>query len=57
MTKERIAKFRRDYERLIPLGRIGKPEDVAGVVLFLVSNEADYITGQTINVDGGWRMD
>jgi 3-oxoacyl-(acyl-carrier-protein) reductase len=40
----------------IPLGRIGKPEDVAKVVLFLVSPEASYITGQTLCVDGGMEM-
>ena len=39
--------------RAIPLGRLGKPEDVAKVVRFLVSPEASYITGQTFGVDGG----
>ncbi|OLN33327.1 3-oxoacyl-[acyl-carrier-protein] reductase [Desulfosporosinus metallidurans] len=42
--------------RGIPLGRIGKPEDVAKVVRFLVSPEASYITGQTVCVDGGMEM-
>ncbi len=37
----------------IPLGRIETPEDVAGVVVFLASTDADYITGQAINVSGG----
>ena len=37
----------------IPLGRFGLPVDVANLVLFLVSDEANYITGQVINVDGG----
>ncbi len=40
----------------IPLGRFGKAEDVAKVVGFLVSPEADYITGQVINIDGGMVM-
>lgn len=40
----------------IPLGRLGTPEDVASVVLFLVSDAANYITGQTLNVDGGMVM-
>jgi 3-oxoacyl-[acyl-carrier protein] reductase len=40
----------------IPLQRFGKPEDVARVVAFLCSSEADYITGQVINVDGGMVM-
>ncbi len=37
----------------IPLGRLGKPEDVAALVAFLASSEADYITGSTFYVDGG----
>jgi 3-oxoacyl-[acyl-carrier protein] reductase len=41
---------------LIPLARLGRPEDVAGVVSFLVSGEADYITGQVIHVNGGLYM-
>ena len=40
----------------IPLGRAGTPEDVANAVLFLVSDDASYITGQVINVDGGMVM-
>ena len=37
----------------IPLGRFGKPEEVANVALFLVSDEARYVTGSIYNVDGG----
>jgi 3-oxoacyl-[acyl-carrier protein] reductase len=37
----------------IPLGRVGDPEDIADVVLFLASDAARYVTGQTIIVDGG----
>jgi len=40
----------------IPLGRLGTPEDVAAAVMFLVSDAANYITGQTVNVDGGMVM-
>jgi 3-oxoacyl-[acyl-carrier protein] reductase len=40
----------------IPLGRIGTPEDIAGVVAFLVSPAADYMTGQVIHVSGGMYM-
>jgi NAD(P)-dependent dehydrogenase (short-subunit alcohol dehydrogenase family) len=36
------------------VGRLGKPEDVTGAVLFLVSDAAQYVTGTTIIVDGGW---
>jgi len=40
----------------IPLKRAGSPEDVAGVVAFLCSPDSDFITGQTLNVDGGFEM-
>jgi len=39
----------------IAVGRLGKPEDVAALVLFLASDEAAYINGQVIRVDGGMR--
>ena len=41
---------------LIPLNRLGRPDDIASIVCFLLSDQADYITGQTINVDGGMVM-
>ncbi len=40
----------------IPLKRTGSPEEIAGVVAFFCSTDADYITGQTLNVDGGFEM-
>jgi NAD(P)-dependent dehydrogenase (short-subunit alcohol dehydrogenase family) len=40
----------------IPQGRLGTPEDVVGLVLFLCSDGARYLTGQAINVDGGKVM-
>ena len=40
----------------IPLRRMGKPEDVANVVAFLASDDAAYITGSVVNVDGGFFM-
>ena len=40
-----------------PLGRLGTPEDVTGAVLFLASDSASYITGGTIAINGGLRMD
>jgi 3-oxoacyl-[acyl-carrier protein] reductase len=42
------------YLKLIPIGRVGKPEDVANAVLFLASEESGYITGQVLPVTGGW---
>ncbi len=49
-------KLRETYRRAIPLGRLGKPEDIAGTVLFLSSDDADFITGQTLSVSGGLTM-
>ena len=40
----------------IPMARLGLPEDVANAVVFLASDEASYITGQTIHVNGGMAM-
>jgi 3-oxoacyl-[acyl-carrier protein] reductase len=53
MQAERSEEFIRAMERSVPLGRLGDPRDVAHSVLFLASDEAAYITGTTIVVDGG----
>lgn len=45
--------YRRRMERAIPMGRLGEPKDIASATLFLASDEASYITGQTLIVDGG----
>ncbi|MBC2907221.1 SDR family NAD(P)-dependent oxidoreductase [Streptomyces cupreus] len=42
------------YRRLVPLGRIGRPEEVARLALFLTSEDSSYITGQPFVIDGGW---
>jgi 3-oxoacyl-[acyl-carrier protein] reductase len=48
--------MREGLKKQIPLGRLGSPEDVAGLVVFLASDQASYITGQTFNCDGGMVM-
>jgi 2-hydroxycyclohexanecarboxyl-CoA dehydrogenase len=53
---ERGAKLRASLEKAIPLGRLGQPEDIAGMVTFLLSDEAGFIVGQTISVSGGLTM-
>ena len=56
MTNKLSDEQRKKLTDLIPMGRMGKPEDIAKVVGFLCSPEADYITGQVIAVDGGMTM-
>lgn len=56
MTSVLTDEQKAEMARTIPLGRAGQPQDVANVVLFLVSEEAAYITGQVLNVDGGMVM-
>ena len=56
MTESLAEQARNHFLSMIPLGRAGTPEDVSGVVAFLCSDAARYITGQTIVVDGGFFM-
>lgn len=49
-------KLRRAFERSVPLGRIGRPDDLPGAICFLASDDAAYITGQTLSVSGGLTM-
>jgi 3-oxoacyl-[acyl-carrier protein] reductase len=50
MTRERFD--RASIRRLVPMGRVGRPEEVAAVVSFLASEAAGYVSGQIIGVDG-----
>jgi 3-oxoacyl-[acyl-carrier protein] reductase len=57
MSTQWSEERRREIIASIPLGRLGKPEDVAEAVLFLVSDEASFITGEILDVNGGALMD
>ena len=53
MTREMAEEYRQKALEQIPLGRYGQPSEVARIAKFLVSEEAAYITGQVIQIDGG----
>jgi len=56
MTEVLPEKAKEDLKRMIPMERLGQPEDVAQAAFFLVSEASNYITGQVINVNGGIYM-
>jgi 3-oxoacyl-[acyl-carrier protein] reductase len=56
MTRALPEQIRLGYQGQIPLGRFGTVEDVAGAVVFLAGNQANYLTGQTLHVNGGLYM-
>ncbi|RKQ37451.1 3-oxoacyl-[acyl-carrier-protein] reductase [Oceanobacillus halophilus] len=56
MTEELSEEQKKAMLEMIPLAKLGQPEDVARVVRFLASEDANYITGQTIHIDGGMVM-
>ncbi|MEX1100196.1 MAG: SDR family NAD(P)-dependent oxidoreductase [Bacteriovoracaceae bacterium] len=53
MTEELSEKAREEYQKAVPMGAFGAPEDVANLVIFLLSGASGYITGEVIKVDGG----
>jgi 3-oxoacyl-[acyl-carrier protein] reductase len=56
MTAELSDERKEDILKSISVGRLGKPDDIAGAVCFLASDKASYITGQTIHINGGMLM-
>jgi len=56
MVGEGHEKLIDSLKRAIPMGRLGRPDDVAGAVAFLVSDDAGFITGQTLSISGGLTM-
>ena len=53
MTDKMPTNLKEELSKKIPIGKIGQPHNIASAALFLASDEAEYITGQTISVDGG----
>jgi 2-hydroxycyclohexanecarboxyl-CoA dehydrogenase len=53
---ERGEKLKAALTRAIPFGRLGRPEDIPGAILFLASEDAAFITGQVLSVSGGLTM-
>lgn len=56
MTQAVPDKVKEYFIKQIPLGRMGKPAEIAAACVFLASSEADYITGQVLRVNGGWYL-
>jgi 3-oxoacyl-[acyl-carrier protein] reductase len=56
MTEDLPEKTRSELTGRIPLGRLGDPEDIAHAAVFLASEQAGYITGQVLGVNGGMYM-
>jgi len=54
LTPEKLERARQSSAAMHLLGRVGQPEEIASTALFLCSDDASFITGQAIVVDGGW---
>ena len=53
-TVQKDLDFINKLKKKTPLGRIGQPHELKGVIIFLASNASSYVTGENISVDGGW---
>ena len=56
MVKRALPKYGKGWVSLIPMGRIGKPYEIKGTVIFLASEASSYITGSVISMDGGYTI-
>ena len=56
MTEKIDDKFKDTIISKIPSGRLGEPKDIANAVIFLASDQSDYINGETLHVNGGMYM-
>jgi 3-oxoacyl-[acyl-carrier protein] reductase len=56
MTSDLPVEQQAEIMRAIPAGKMGTPEDIASAVVYLSSDEAAYVTGQTIHINGGMAM-
>jgi 3-oxoacyl-[acyl-carrier protein] reductase len=56
MTDVLSAEVKEDLKKRVPLGRMGTPADVAAAIIFLASDEAAYITGHVLDVNGGMYL-
>ena len=56
MTKDLPEAARKGISENTPIGRVGKPEEIAAAVQYLASEEAGYVTGQVLRVNGGLHM-
>jgi NAD(P)-dependent dehydrogenase (short-subunit alcohol dehydrogenase family) len=55
-VQQQHPEFIQRLAQKVPLGRIGRPEEIAAAVVFLASDAAPYVTGQALVVDGGWTI-